>query len=294
MKKKDIGKGLTLVGKGFCMGAADVIPGVSGGTIAFIMGIYAEFLATLSHYDWTMLQLLFQKKWKQLLRRMNLGFLIPVGIGIILAIFSLSGVMSYLLTYQESKTYAVFFGLILASAIWMRKDFQTDLQNGLLLVLGAALLYYVSGLLPVETSETPLAYFFSAMLAICAMILPGISGSFLLLILGKYKQVMELIRNPFAENHPFYLGVFALGAVVGVIAFSKLLHYFLQRYRNQFFAFFIGMMLGSLRKLWFPAMISGAETTNYLLHIFWMGMGIFTVWGLNRIQRLHVANGEKG
>ncbi len=245
--------GLTAVSlliKGFFMGMADVIPGVSGGTIALIVGIYEELIDSISNYDAKLLTLLFAGKWKELLKRMNLGFLIPLVLGIALAIFSLARAMSYLLTYHESKTFAVFFGLILGSVVLMSKDLKKTLPNIGFLVIGAALLYWLVGLLPKETPATLLAYFLSAVVAICAMILPGISGSFILVLLGKYHQIMEVIKAPFAEGHLLIILVFAAGAGIGIVGFSKFLKWALARYHDAIFAFLIGMMLGSLRKLW--------------------------------------------
>lgn len=236
--------------KGFFMGIADVIPGVSGGTIALIVGIYRELIETISNYDAKMIMLVRKRDWKALLDRMNLRFLLPLGLGIVTAVFGLARLMSYLLHHHEALTFSVFFGLILGSILFMLKDLKRSVEVILFLVLGALFTFVLVGMLPVETPATLLAFFLSAVIAICAMILPGISGSFLLLLMGKYKQVMEVVKQPFAEGHLMIILVFLLGAVLGIIGFSKILKWMMKHYYNALFAFLIGMMLGSLRKLW--------------------------------------------
>ena len=275
---------LILMLKGFFMGVADVIPGVSGGTIALIVGIYEELIETISGYDGQMLKLLFTGNWKMLLKRMNLGFLLPLVAGIGTAIFSLASVMTYLLTYHEALTFAAFFGLILGSVVLMSKDLKRTVSSFCFLAAGAALLFWLVGLLPVETPATPIAFFFSGMVAICAMILPGISGSFILLLLGKYKQIMAAVKSPFADNHILIILVFAAGALIGIIGFSKLLKWALKHYHDALFAFLIGMMLGSLRKLWpfsgVTSLFSGAAWARIGL----MLMGFVVILVIHRIE----------
>lgn len=274
--------------KGFFMGAADVIPGVSGGTIALIVGIYEELIDTISRYDGQMLTLLWQRKWKALFQRMNLSFLMPLGLGILMAIFSLAKLMTYLLSYHESLTYAVFFGLILGSVFLMARDFQKNLINLGLLIFGAVFTFGLVGLLPMETPKTLIAFFTSALIAICAMILPGISGSFILLLLGKYKQVMEVVKSPFAGDHIWFVLVFALGALIGIIGFSKLLKWLLRHYHNALFAFLIGMMLGSLRKLW-PFTGIDFSIGSIAGRIFLMLIGLAAVYLIYRAENYRTA-----
>ncbi|RRD94320.1 DUF368 domain-containing protein [Clostridiales bacterium COT073_COT-073] len=270
------------------MGAADVIPGVSGGTIALIVGIYEELIDTISRYDGQMLTLLWQRKWKALFQRMNLSFLMPLGLGILMAIFSLAKLMTYLLSYHESLTYAVFFGLILGSVFLMARDFQKNLTNLGLLIFGAVFTFGLVGLLPMETPKTLIAFFTSALIAICAMILPGISGSFILLLLGKYKQVMEVVKSPFAGDHIWFVLVFALGALIGIIGFSKLLKWLLRHYHNALFAFLIGMMLGSLRKLW-PFTGIDFSIGSIAGRIFLMLIGLAAVYLIYRAENYRTA-----
>lgn len=273
---------ILLMLKGFFMGAADVIPGVSGGTIALIVGIYEELIDTISNYDGQMIGLVFSGKWKELWKRMNLTFLIPLGIGIVTAIFSLAKLMTYLLSNHQDLTYAVFFGLILGSIFLMRKDFKKSTVTIFFLVLGAVFTFVLVGLLPVETPKTLPAFFFSALIAICAMILPGISGSFLLLLLGKYKQVMEVVKAPFSEGNIWFVLVFALGAIIGIIGFSKLLKWLLKHYHEALFAFLIGMMLGSLRKLWPFTEVSGFAAGPILTRLGLLLLGFAVVYAIHR------------
>ncbi|MDO4764565.1 MAG: DUF368 domain-containing protein [Eubacteriales bacterium] len=248
---KEVGvSAFILMLKGFLMGAADIIPGVSGGTIALIVGVYEELIETISSYDGQMLSLLFARKWKELLERMNLRFLVPLAAGIIVAILSLANVMTYLLHHYEAYTFAVFFGLILGSSFLMIQDFERKPMNYLLVLIGALLPFWLIGFLPKETPATLWAFFLSAFIAICAMILPGISGSFILLVLGKYRQILDALKHPLQEGNLLIILVFMLGAVWGIISFAKLLKWLLERYHSAVFAFLIGMMLGSLRKLW--------------------------------------------
>lgn len=265
--------------KGFFMGIADVIPGVSGGTIALIVGIYRELIETISNYDAKMLLLLRNKQWKELHTGMNLRFLVPLGLGIVTAVFGLARLMSYLLHHHEALTFSVFFGLILGSIYFMIRDLKRSVPVLVCLVLGAVFTYFLVGMLPVETPPTLLAYFLSAVIAICAMILPGISGSFLLLLMGKYKQVMEVVKQPFAEGHLLIIAVFLLGAVLGIIGFSKVLKWMLKHYYNVLFAFLIGMMLGSLRKLWpfYDGAVFFELATVYKLGLMLTGMMIVIV-----------------
>lgn len=276
---------LILMIKGFLMGVADVIPGVSGGTIALIVGIYEELIETISNYDIGMIRLLLTGKWKELARRLNLNFILPLFAGIVIAIFGLARVMSYLLHHHESQTFAVFFGLILGSIVFMVKKFKPASVNYLFLFLGAAFTFWIIGLIPVETPATLLAYFLSAVIAICAMILPGISGSFLLLLLGKYKQVMEVIKNPFAKGNLLIILVFGLGALIGIVGFSKLLKWLLAHYHDMLFAFLIGMMIGSLRKLW-PFYQGGFSPADVGLKIGLMVLGLAIVLGIQKLEQL--------
>ena len=182
--------------KGACMGAADVIPGVSGGTIAFIMGIYDEFVGSIARIDSTAVKLLFSGRFREFWKHINGTFLISLIAGIGTSVVLLAGLMQRLLTDFPIQTWAFFFGLIVASSIFILKGISGwKLREGLMLVFGIALGVTVCTLSPVNTPEALWFIFLSGALAICAMILPGISGSFILLILGKYQYVIENIEK---------------------------------------------------------------------------------------------------
>ena len=180
--------------KGFVMGASDVVPGVSGGTMALILGIYERLLRALKSFDLTAVQLLKQRKFRQLCSHLDLGFLVSVGVGMVAAIVVLSHPLTWLLGNQPAYIWALFFGLIVASVVLLRKRIaRVTLLIAALAALGIVLGFWVAGLVPGQTAATPLYFFLSGAFAICAMMLPGISGSFLLVILGKYEQVLASV-----------------------------------------------------------------------------------------------------
>lgn len=242
-----IGHYLGVVFKGVCMGAADVIPGVSGGTIAFLMGIYQELIDSIKSVNSQALKLLFKFKLKEFWKHINGTFLVCLIGGILTSIFSLARLMKYLLEFHPVPLWSFFFGLILASAVYILRELDKwSLKNIICLLLGIIAAGYICLASP---STTPDAYWFiflSGAIAICAMILPGISGSFILLLLGKYAFIMEAVT---ALDIPVLL-TFALGAVIGILSFSHLLSWLLKRYYMQTIALLSGFMIGSLIKVW--------------------------------------------
>lgn len=253
--------------KGACMGAADVIPGVSGGTIAFIMGIYDEFVGSIARIDSTAVKLLFSGRIREFWKHINGTFLLSLIAGIGTSVVLLAGLMQRLLTDFPIQTWAFFFGLIVASSIFILKGISGwKLREGLLLVFGIALGVTICTLSPVNTPEAYWFIFLSGALAICAMILPGISGSFILLILGKYQFVMasitSLVGNIGAlwgaagtDSSAFWeaaavIAVFGIGAVVGILGFSKFLHWLLARWNKETLIVLAGFIIGSLVKVW--------------------------------------------
>lgn len=249
------GKYIGIAIKGMCMGAADVIPGVSGGTIAFITGIYDTFLTSLNNINSTALKLLFSGKFKELWRYINGSFLVALFTGIILSVLSLAHLMQYLLGHHPIETWAFFFGLIVASSIFILKGVKGwKPVSVLLLVFGVALGIVVCTLSPTNTPEALWFIFISGALAICAMILPGISGSFILLILGKYEYIMgrisELTSGVNLTENLMIIGVFVVGCVVGLLSFSKFLHWLLSKYQKGTILVMAGFILGSLVKVW--------------------------------------------
>ena len=241
--------------KGICMGAADVIPGVSGGTIAFMTGIYEDLVGSINAINMTAVRLLFTGKFRQFWKHINGNFLFSLIAGILLSILSLAKLMQYLLNHQPIQTWAFFFGLIVASSIfilrgikgWKAKDF-------VMLVLGIVLGVVVCTLSPTETPDGLWFILICGAVAICAMILPGISGSFILLILGKYEYMMGTIADIVsgAGNLMDFVTVivFIVGAAAGIIAFSKFLHWLLQHYHRETLLVMAGFIIGSLVKVW--------------------------------------------
>jgi len=236
-----------LVLKGFCMGAADVVPGVSGGTMAFILGIYEELIASIRSLDLQALGLLFTGRIGEFGSRFRWPFLLAVGGGILLAIFTLARLLSWLLVHHPVLIWSFFLGLILASVVSVsrRVGRWTPPLWGALAV-GIAGSYILVGVVPVSTPTAPWFLFLSGGVAICAMILPGISGSFVLVLLGKYLYVLEAVN----QRDLLTLAVVGAGAVAGLTAFSRLLGWLLQRHHDLMVALLTGLMLGSLRKVW--------------------------------------------
>ena len=252
---KNIIRYMTVAVKGACMGAADVIPGVSGGTIAFIMGIYDEFVGSIAKIDAAAVKMLFTGRIKDFWKHINGNFLLSLIAGIGISVVALAGLMQTLLTNYPIQTWAFFFGLIVASSIfilrgisgWKAGDFG-------FLALGLVLGVAVCTLSPTQTPDALWFIFLSGAIAICAMILPGISGSFILLILGKYQYIMSCISDlaagvDFGRN-AMILGVFLVGAVVGILGFSKFLHWLLARWHRTTLIVLAGFIIGSLVKVW--------------------------------------------
>ena len=233
--------------KGFCMGASDVVPGVSGGTMAFILGIYEELIDAIKSFDLKSLQFLVTLKFRPLLDRISWQFLLAVGIGIFTAIFTLSKLLSWLLQNRPVFIWSFFLGLILASVLSVSRRVEAwRILTWLFLVGGTLGSYFLVGLVPVATPNDYWFLFLCGAVAICAMILPGISGSYILVLLGKYQYVLD------AVNHRDFLvlGLVAAGACVGIIAFSRILGWLLRNHHDLMVATLTGLMIGSLRKVW--------------------------------------------
>ena len=258
--------------KGACMGAADVIPGVSGGTIAFIMGIYDKFVASLAAINAEAVKLFFTGKFKEFWQHINGGFLLSLVVGIGVSVISLATVMQTLLSDFPIQTWAFFFGLIVASSIFILRGISGwGLREILLLIGGILLGVTICTLSPTQTPDALWFIFLSGAIAICAMILPGISGSFILLILGKYQYILgavsDLVAGQNVVGNLLIIGVFAIGAVVGILSFSKFLHWLLSRWHKQALIILAGFIIGSLVKIWpwnNPEAIAQTELTGSL------------------------------
>lgn len=237
--------------KGFAMGVADVIPGVSGGTVAFITGIYERLIDSIRSFDVTFLRHLVRGEFVAALNHVNIRFLAPLACGIGLAIISMARVMHHFMDNFPVQTWALFFGLIAASILVVGREIRPFTpSNTALLLGGAALAYGVVGLIPVETPNAPWFIFLCGAVAICAMILPGISGAFILLVLGKYHFVTAAVKNPFLLESMWIIAVFGAGCVVGLMGFSRLLHWLLRHRRVATVSVLTGFMLGAMRKIW--------------------------------------------
>ena len=238
---------LGLAARGFCMGAADIVPGVSGGTMAFILGIYEELIQAIHTLNLDFVRRLMRGQWREAFAHFAWPFLLAVGLGIATAIFTLARGIRWALEHHPSLVWAFFFGLVLASVVAVRKRVaRWTVANTLVAGLGMLGAYWLVGLLPVRTPDTPWFLFLSGALAICAMILPGISGAFILVLLGKYQTVLEAV----VQRDVITLAIVAAGAVVGLLSFARLLRWLLRRYHDLTVAALTGLMLGSLRKVW--------------------------------------------
>ena len=233
--------------KGMAMGAADVVPGVSGGTIAFIAGIYDELINSIKSINMHSLKLLFTGKIAAFWKAVNGNFLFALLLGIAISVFSLAKLITYLLLNEPVLVWSFFFGLVLASTWFVTKDIKGwNWKTVAGFVGGAVIAYYITVATPAETSTNLMFIFLCGAIAICAMILPGISGSFILVLLGKYFYVMEAVKTLVLV----VLGVFAFGAALGITSFSRVLSYALKNFRNITLSVLSGFMLGSLNKVW--------------------------------------------
>lgn len=239
---------LLLVLKGFCMGAADIVPGVSGGTMAFILGIYEELINAIRLFGQ-------RKFWADIVRGKfhhaftlpKWGFLISVGSGIVMAGLLLAHPLEYLFEHHPVFVWSFFFGLVCASVLVVAARIKRWKPRHIVgLIFGVLVAYVIVGLVPVETPDAPWFLVLCGAIAICAMILPGISGAFLLVLLGKYEFVLSAVNN--REVLPIiYIGI---GAVVGIISFSQVLGWLFRKYHDPTVAILTGLMIGSLRKIW--------------------------------------------
>ncbi|MDP3358835.1 MAG: DUF368 domain-containing protein [Lutibacter sp.] len=242
---------LIILLKGIAMGAADVVPGVSGGTIAFISGIYEELLSSISSINIINLKLLKKEGFKAAWKAINGNFLLALLSGIFISIISLAKLISWLLENKPILIWSFFFGLVLASILFVSKQITKWNASAIILfILGAVAAYYITILHPaISESSSLLFYFFAGALAICAMILPGISGSFILVLLGAYKPILKALDELQYKDIKL-IAVVAFGAVVGILSFSKVLNWLFEHHKNSTLAVLTGFILGSLNKIW--------------------------------------------
>ncbi len=247
--------------KGFAMGAADVVPGVSGGTIAFITGIYETLLESISKFDKSIFSIWKSDGFKAVWKHINGSFLIVLLLGIGTSLVSLAKLVEYLLHNHGIPVWSFFFGLVLASVWLVGKTVEKwNLKSILALIFGTIVAYTITILPPFAESSNLLYIFFCGSIAICAMILPGISGSFILILLGAYLTVLGAISNLTSAigkldineilNNGAIIGVFILGCIVGILSFSRLLNYLFKKSKNIVIAVLTGFLIGSLNKIW--------------------------------------------
>ncbi len=233
--------------KGLAMGAADVVPGVSGGTIAFISGIYQELINSINSVNLTTLKILRKDGIKTAFKTINGGFLVSLLSGIAISVLSLAKVFKWLIENKPILIWSFFFGLVIASIFIVGKQIKKwNTTNIISLITGIILAYYITILPPIGTNNSDLFLIFAGALAICAMILPGISGAFILVLLGAYKPALEAI-------HTFDIKKIALlgfGAIIGLLSFAKLLKWLFSKYENLTLAVLTGFIIGSLNKIW--------------------------------------------
>lgn len=244
---KKINAFLLLFLKGVVMGGADIIPGVSGGTIAFITGIYEELLNSINAFDIVALKLLRSGNLKAFWQHINGTFLLVLTSGVGLSLLTLVKFIAYLLSHHPIQLWSFFFGLILISAIFIYQEVKKfDYTMLIASLIGAITAYFITKTTPASTPEAAWFIFLSGAMAICAMLLPGISGSFILLILGKYEFIIHALK----ELQFNVLLVFVLGCITGLLSFSRLVAWLLNKYHHFTLALLAGFMLGSLNKIW--------------------------------------------
>ena len=233
--------------KGMSMGAADIVPGVSGGSIALITGIYEKLLDSIKSIDREALGYLFKLEFRMLWSHVNGNFLLTLLVGILTSIFTLSKLITYLMEFHPIPLWSFFCGLIIISAIIILRDItKWTIGVVLAIILGTVSAFYITGLPPIGSPDALWFTFVAGAIAICAMILPGISGSFLLLIMGQYERILAAVSD---KNIPV-LALFAFGCIVGLLSFSRLISWLLKKHHALTIGLLSGFMLGSINKLW--------------------------------------------
>ena len=279
--------------KGFGMGAANVIPGVSGGTIALLTGIFSRLVNCLnSLMEISTWKTLFKGDFKGFWEKVDGRFLLALAIGVLVSVFSLAKLMEYVLHVHPVQTWGFFFGMIAASATVMLLDVKNwKWKDVCWAVLGAILGITICTLSPTQTTDDMWFIFVCGAIAICTMILPGVSGSFILLIFGKYDYIMSAVSS---LNWPVLI-VFGVGCVVGILAFSKFLHWLLDKFERQTMLVLVGFVIGSLVKVWpwndraavaAGNVLSGSDPSEMHVTgaIIWAFVGIFLVWLLETLS----------
>lgn len=247
MRPKSPREFLYLLFSGFLMGSVEIIPGVSGGTMAFILGIYEDLINAIKSFDTNVIKKLTKRQFKEAINYLPLPFLFTLGIGMLVAIFTLAQVLSVLLDEQPVYVFAFFFGLILASIIAIGAKVRWAMLPAIMLVIGAVVAFIIVNLVPTSIDDpTAPGLFFGGMVAVVALILPGVSGSFILLVLGLYDFVLGAVSNRDIGT----LIIVVLGCLVGILGFSRVLSWLLKHHEQATVATLVGFMIGSLWRIW--------------------------------------------
>lgn len=247
-EKRSLSDYFIIMLKGMAMGAADVVPGVSGGTIAFISGIYEELLDTINAFKFSLIAVLKKEGIKVVWQKANLNFLVTLLLGIGISVLSLAKLLSWLLLHKPELIWSFFFGLVIASIWFVGKQIKVwHISSFISLVVGIIAAYLITTFQPAQSADPGYLYLFlSGALAITAMILPGISGAFILVLLGVYQVVLTAVH----EFNFKIIVIVGLGAIVGLLSFSRVLKYFLSHYRSATLALLTGFIIGALTKIW--------------------------------------------
>lgn len=278
------------------MGIAEIIPGVSGGTIAFITGIYEELIYSIKSVDLKAFKLFSQLQLRNFWKHINGNFLITLVSGMAISILLFSRIISYLLDFHPFKIWGLFFGLIIASAIFILKKIDSfNFLTYLSLIFGLLLASYISLVSPTMTSNSSISIFASGAIAISAMILPGISGSFILVFLSKY----EFILNALNEFNFEVLSIFILGCIFGLVFFSRIITFLFNRFSSVVISLLVGFLFGSLIKIWpfyevieynlknepvytrpnLPTLNQGVDIIYFLVFTL---IGFFSMWAIEK------------
>jgi putative membrane protein len=247
MKERNLLQYAVITLKGMAMGAADVVPGVSGGTIAFISGIYEELITSINNVNLSLIATWKRDGIKASWAQLNGNFLVALFLGVFISLFSLAALVSWLLENEPILLWSFFFGLVIASILFVGKEIeQWRPATFLMLFIGAAIAYFITTLPPSDNISGLPYLFFCGAVAVCAMILPGISGAFILVLLGSYKTILDAVH----EVDLKVIVTVGLGAVFGLLSFAKLLKWMFSNYKNITLAILTGFILGSLPKIW--------------------------------------------
>ena len=296
MKSKKITDLFFIFLKGLAMGSADIIPGVSGGTIALITGIYERFVFALESIN---LHFLFYfilgfkdktnfKKAKESFFSIDFLFLIPLLLGILLAFLTLANIIGFLLETIPTQTFAFFFGLIFASAFYVYYAHKSlfKIHSSVFIGLGVLVGFLIVGLESIQLSHTPLMIFTSGIISFCAMILPGLSGAFILLVLGQYEFLLSVLRELTHFEFGMILFVFAygFGGIIGLLGFSRVLSFLFSKYKSATIAFITGLMIGALRK---PGLqiITHPDNLSFTMISLCLGILLVTLFSIYELKK---------